>query len=510
MHDRVCPPRRMRFSFESRCRLVSLIVEGMSPQAAAAACGASRATGYRLWRRFREGGWAALSDRPCIPVRQPRRLPAAAEQEILRWRAELGAGPAVIATIVERPASTVGKVLRRSGCSRLPRARRDPRVRYERERPGELLHVDTKKLGRFWAIGKRISQDGVNRSRRAGWQHLHVAKAYHSYLWRDTCLELDVGRRYTRPYSPWTNGKAEALIKTLLREWALPSRLPDQRSPQQSAPRLPPLVQPTTTPRLTGSPPTNQPRLTPLWSVQLAHGFAEQPGVRDSGRGRGVDGAVEERAQRRVVDQRERSVGRERRRAHSLARRAETLSVDGHGHLAPGGPAHAAADDDRPAASRGGVDAHPDHGRPRRAEPGEAAAGPREQEVARTVERGGDVRDPAVQLDRPPVAGQLSRPGRRVPGHAEVRGCEPLVRSHLGPGGRCRKPGRDGAVEDEVRADRAAADRKRDRHLAGPEQGLRPGCVDRAAGADRGEQSADGEVADAGVEELAFPGALRP
>ncbi len=316
MHDRVCPPRRMRFSFESRCRLVSLIVEGMSPQAAAAACGASRATGYRLWRRFREGGWAALSDRPCIPVRQPRRLPAAAEQEILRWRAELGAGPAVIATIVERPASTVGKVLRRSGCSRLPRARRDPRVRYERERPGELLHVDTKKLGRFWAIGKRISQDGVNRSRRAGWQHLHVAiddhsrlaycellpserkedcaaflrravaryaeqgivverllsdnaKAYHSYLWRDTCLELDVGRRYTRPYSPWTNGKAEALIKTLLREWALPSRLPDQRSPQQSAPRLPPLVQPTTTPRLTGSPPTNQPRLTPLWSVHL-------------------------------------------------------------------------------------------------------------------------------------------------------------------------------------------------------------------------------------------------
>src|SRR6266540_1462970 len=272
MHDRVCPPRRMRFSFESRCRLVSLIVEGMSPQAAAAACGASRATGYRLWRRFREGGWAALSDRPCIPVRQPR-------------------------------------------------ARRDPRVRYERERPGELLHVDTKKLGRFWAIGKRISQDGVNRSRRAGWQHLHVAiddhsrlaycellpserkedcaaflrravaryaeqgivverllsdnaKAYHSYLWRDTCLELDVGRRYTRPYSPWTNGKAEALIKTLLREWALPSRLPDQRSPQQSAPRLPPLVQPTTTPRLTGSPPTNQPRLTPLWSVQLARGLS--------------------------------------------------------------------------------------------------------------------------------------------------------------------------------------------------------------------------------------------
>ncbi len=267
MHDRVCPPRRMRFSYESRCRLVALIVEGMSPQAAAAACGASRATGYRWWRRFRAGGWQALADRPSRPLRQPRRLAPEAEAEILHWRAELKAGPAVIATIVERPASTVGKVLRRAGCSRLERARRDPRVRYERERPGELLHVDTKKLGRFFQVGKRILQDGKKRSPRAGWQYLHVAiddhsrlaycellpserkddcaaflrravawyaeqgiviervlsdnaKAYHSHLWRDTCAELRIARRYTRPYSPWTNGKAEALIKTLLREWA--------------------------------------------------------------------------------------------------------------------------------------------------------------------------------------------------------------------------------------------------------------------------------------------------
>ena len=267
MHDRVCPPRRMRFSVESRCRIVALIVSGESPQAAAAACGASRATGYRLWRRYQAGGWQALVDRSSAPRRQPRRLAPEAEQEILRWRYQLGAGPAVIATIVERPASTVGKVLRRAGCSRLPRARRDPRVRYERERPGELLHVDTKKLGRFWEIGKRIRRDGINRSRRAGWQHLHVAvddhtrlayceilpserkgdcaaflrravawyaeqgiivervlsdnaKAYHSHLWRDSCLQLEIERRYTRPYSPWTNGKAEALIKTLLREWA--------------------------------------------------------------------------------------------------------------------------------------------------------------------------------------------------------------------------------------------------------------------------------------------------
>jgi transposase InsO family protein len=257
----------MRFSFESRCRIIALIVAGESPSQAAAACGASRATGYRLWRRYLADGWEGLRDRPSTPRRQPLRLSPEAEAEILRWREHLRAGPLVIAAAVDRPASTVGKVLRRAGCSRLPRPKRDPRVRYERDRPGELLHVDTKKLARFYNVGKRILQDGVRRSPRAGWQHLHVAiddhtrlvydellaserkedcaaflsravawyaeqgitiervlsdnaKAYHSRLWIDTCLELGIGRRYTRPYSPWTNGKAEALIKTLLREWA--------------------------------------------------------------------------------------------------------------------------------------------------------------------------------------------------------------------------------------------------------------------------------------------------
>jgi transposase InsO family protein len=257
----------MRFSFESRCRIVQLIVAGYKPGAAAAACGASRATGYRLWRRYRDGGWQALADRPSTPRCQPRRLPAAIEAEILAWREELRAGPLVIASVLERPPSTVGKVLRRFGCSRLPRAHRDRRVRFERARPGELLHVDTKKLGRFHMVGKRILGPCQQRSYGAGWQHLHVAiddhsrlayaellprddkkacaaflrracawyrehgifvervlsdnaKPYHSHLWSATCAELGIARRYTRPYSPWTNGKAEALIKTLLREWA--------------------------------------------------------------------------------------------------------------------------------------------------------------------------------------------------------------------------------------------------------------------------------------------------
>ena len=97
-------------------------------------------------------------------------------------RERSGAGPLTLGAMLGRPASTVGKVLRRLGCSRLPREPRPPVVRYERDRPGELLHIDTKKLGRFWHVGKRILKDGVARSPRAGWQHVHVAVDDHSRL----------------------------------------------------------------------------------------------------------------------------------------------------------------------------------------------------------------------------------------------------------------------------------------------------------------------------------------
>jgi transposase InsO family protein len=262
------PPRRMRFSFESRCRLVSLVLSGQSPQAAAAACGASRATGYRLWRRYREGGWAALYDRPPVPRHQPRRLSRELEQRILEARAYAKAGPLIVAGQLGLPASTVWKVLRRYGVSHLARPLRAPVVRYERERPGELVHVDIKRLGRFFTLGKRVLGPQVgNRSRHAGWQYLHLAiddhsrlaygeilasehkqecaaflrravawyrergivvervlsdngNGYRSLTWRDTCAELGIERRYTRPRRPQTNGKAEALVKTLLREWA--------------------------------------------------------------------------------------------------------------------------------------------------------------------------------------------------------------------------------------------------------------------------------------------------
>jgi transposase InsO family protein len=267
MHNGIREPRRMRYSLESRLRIVRLIESGERPADAAAALGASRASGYRIWRRYQDEGWQGLVDRRSTPKRQPRRLSAQDEAQIVALRHELGAGPQVLAAILGRPASTVGKVLRRAGCSRLPQPERVVRPRYERERPGELLHVDVKKLGRFWEVGKRIRRDGVQRSRHAGWSYLHVAiddhtrlayaelltdergpscaaflrratawyaergitlervlsdnaKAYHGRYWQAACAELGISRRYTRPYSPWTNGKAEALIKTMLREWA--------------------------------------------------------------------------------------------------------------------------------------------------------------------------------------------------------------------------------------------------------------------------------------------------
>ena len=267
MDDATGRPRRMRYSFEMRCRAVAAMRAGMSPGAAAQAVGAARATGYRWWARFRDGGWRELRERPSIPQRQPRRLSPDAEAEILAARQRSGAGPVTLGALLGRPASTVGKVLRRLGHSRRPHAPRPPVVRYERAQPGELLHLDTKKLGRFWHVGKRITRDGVTRSPRAGWQHVHVAvddhsrlayaevrpsdrqgdalaflerarawfrahgitvqavmtdngSAYRSHAWRQHCAAHDLQHLRTRPYTPRTNGKAERFIQILLQRWA--------------------------------------------------------------------------------------------------------------------------------------------------------------------------------------------------------------------------------------------------------------------------------------------------
>jgi transposase InsO family protein len=269
MPDATGRPRRKRLSWECRCEIVAKVrLQGMSPELAAASSGVHRSTAYRLLARFDANGWAGLRERRPVPVRQPRRSSAELEERILAARAASRYGPARLGAILGVPASTVGKVLRRAGLSGRPRAARPEVTRYERARPGELLHVDTKRLGRFHVVGKRILGGDKNYSPKAGWHHLHVAiddhtriaycevlsgqgaeaacaflaravawfgsqhaiaiervlsdngHAYRSNAWRDRCAELGIERRRTRPYTPRTNGKAEAFIGTALREWA--------------------------------------------------------------------------------------------------------------------------------------------------------------------------------------------------------------------------------------------------------------------------------------------------
>lgn len=267
MFDPTQRPARMRYSFESRCRAVEALAAGQSVGAVARVQGVSRATAYRWWDRYRAEGWVGLRDRPCIPHRQPRRFPAAVEARIVEARDDSGDGALTLAMKLGLAASSVGKVLRRMGRSRRPRTPRPPVVRYEREHPGELLHLDTKKLGRFWQVGKRVFGDGRQRNRRAGWHYLHVAiddhsrlgyaevlpserhsdavaflrralawyreqgivvealltdngSAYRSRAFRLACIESAVAHLFTRPYTPRTNGKAERFIQTLLRQWA--------------------------------------------------------------------------------------------------------------------------------------------------------------------------------------------------------------------------------------------------------------------------------------------------
>jgi transposase InsO family protein len=227
----------------------------------------SRSTAYRLLRRFDEEGWDGLRDRPPIARHHPHRLSVEAELQIVALRRRTGWGPRSLSAALGRPASTIWRVLRRYGCSRAASQPRPAANRYEYAAAGELVHLDIKKLGRFWQVGKRIHKNGVQHSRHAGWSYAHVAVDDHSrhatvqlrgseravdcvafaawviarYAEQGTPIErimTDNGAGYrskhfarllaehdirhirTKPYTPRTNGKAEAFIRILQREWA--------------------------------------------------------------------------------------------------------------------------------------------------------------------------------------------------------------------------------------------------------------------------------------------------
>jgi transposase InsO family protein len=270
-------------SQRQRRRLVVLVGSGMTIAAAAAIVGCSRQTGSKWVNRYRRG--EGLEDRSSRPHRSPGRVDAQVEQAVLRARVELQAGPHVIGWATGVAASTVHAILRRHGCSRLrPRTSRGEIVRYERERPGELLHIDCKKLGRILVPGHRVHGDRSRRAPRgkAGWQYLFVAiddatrlgfariypdetadsalafltaceRFYRRHgiqiervltdngtcfkrRWRERCDQLGIAVRKARPYRPQTNGKAERFIRTLLERWAYAYNYPTEAERTQTLP----------------------------------------------------------------------------------------------------------------------------------------------------------------------------------------------------------------------------------------------------------------------------------
>ena len=258
--------KNARLTVEGRKLLVERIrVIGLT--AAAEAAGVSLRTARKWLRRYRELGLAGLADRSSRPRHTRGSVDAALEHSIEQLR-RLRMPMRRIAQLVGRSVSTVSRLLARLGLSSLQALDPvRPIVRYEHVAPGEMLHIDTKKLGRIVRPSHRVTGDRRDSVEGAGWEFAHVAiddhsragfvqmhpderkdsaveflkasvahyaahgvrikrlltdngSAYRSKLFNKTCQALGIKHTYTRPYTPQTNGKAERFIQTCLREWA--------------------------------------------------------------------------------------------------------------------------------------------------------------------------------------------------------------------------------------------------------------------------------------------------
>ena len=271
--------RNARLPLHARRLLVERVAAGWPPARVAEQLGISRATVHKWVHRYRHEGEPGLADRSSRPHHRPTRTPPEVEQQILQLRAASHRGPAFLAGWLGLVASTVGRVLARHHIAPLsatdpitgaPLRRRHTGIRYQRHHPGDLLHVDVKKLGRVpdgggWRLHGRTEQA---RGRGIGYDYLHVAVDDHTRLayvealpderdttsagllhravawfhghgvrvlriltdnakvyrvgtnWRAVCVALGIRRRFTKPGCPWTNGKAERFNRTLLTEFA--------------------------------------------------------------------------------------------------------------------------------------------------------------------------------------------------------------------------------------------------------------------------------------------------
>ena len=244
-------------------------VSGASLRATATAFGVSEKT-VRKWLRRAQQSAATLrlEDRSSVPQRQPRKTPPELEDQILALRRQRRSYAQILMVLPISKAS-LSRILQRHGLNRLAALDppKPPVVRYERATPGELLHLDIKKLGRFHQPGVRATGDRSHRNPGAGVESLHVAiddhsrlafaclfpdektpsvlaalqqalafytahgiliqrvltdrgSTYRSKLFAAACHQLGLQHLFTRPYRPQTNGKAERFIQTLTREWA--------------------------------------------------------------------------------------------------------------------------------------------------------------------------------------------------------------------------------------------------------------------------------------------------
>jgi len=241
--------------------------EGWSLVAAAEAAGVSERTAWKWVDRFRREGVVGLEDRSSVPRSVPGRTPVDREELIVSLR-ELRFCSPEIAETLGMPLSTVGAVLARRGLGKLLRLQPDEAANsYERPRPGELVHVDVKKLGRIGRPGHRVNGDRRTQMRGIGWEFVHVAvddatrlayvevlddekgatavaflrravaffcrygirvervltdngPCYRAIVHALACRSLGIRHLRTRPYRPRTNGKAERFIRTLINSWA--------------------------------------------------------------------------------------------------------------------------------------------------------------------------------------------------------------------------------------------------------------------------------------------------